>query len=639
VTSLAGSPFPEGHDPDHLVFDPTGHFLYALNPNDQSVSGFAVDPVTGVLTELPASPCAVGGGAAPQFIAMEPSGKFLYVIGTLLDPFQGTFTQVSYYAIDAGGSLSSTAEDKSSPVPLSPVGIVSLPGDYRFSVAGTTPSDAISILTLELDPLTGKLNDTHFSPGSGQFAKSVALAPDGQFLFIGRGQGQGVIDTYVLPDDGIFDPPVSTFSIPGASTAPSALATDAAGAYLYAAVANLGLLGFFVDGTSGGLSALPAGPFVGSPVSPSVVIAADSVPAFPNFYFEQRVFEILASGELSEGLPASPLPVPNEVTGIATASPLDPPPTNPVAPISAPVTSLSPSSLSFPEQAVGVTSAAQSVSLSNTGNALLVVSGISLTGADASDFVLSQQCLAVLIPHDSCAINITFRPQSEGFRQASLQVVDNAADSPHMIPLTGTAKLPFTLQLDTFSSTITAGQTAQYSLHLAPIPGFLGKVSLSCIGAPDQGTCDVPASLDLNGAATVPFSVTVTTTAGSATGSSTSQPPDSRGIFYDSVEIGSRGAVLTLLFLSLLGLAVRRGARSGLAAPALLICACLILVSCAGTTGPAPSNAAGPSSPSPSPPASPPPSATGTPPGQYTLTVTAAFETVNQTVELNLSVQ
>ena len=165
VTSLAGSPFPEGHDPDHLVFDPTGHFLYALNPNDQSVSGFAVDPVTGVLTELPASPFAVGGGAAPQFIAVEPSGKFLYVIGTLLDPFQGTFTQVSYYAIDAGGSLSSTAEDKSSPVPLSPVGIVSLPGDYRFSVAGTTPSNAISILTLELDPLTGKLNDTHFSPG------------------------------------------------------------------------------------------------------------------------------------------------------------------------------------------------------------------------------------------------------------------------------------------------------------------------------------------------------------------------------------------------------------------------------------------------------------------------------------------
>jgi 6-phosphogluconolactonase (cycloisomerase 2 family) len=40
VTAVAGSPFQEGRDPNGLAFHPTGRFLYAVNPGDQSVSGF-----------------------------------------------------------------------------------------------------------------------------------------------------------------------------------------------------------------------------------------------------------------------------------------------------------------------------------------------------------------------------------------------------------------------------------------------------------------------------------------------------------------------------------------------------------------------------------------------------------------------
>lgn len=630
VTPVAGSPFHEGYDPNALAFHPTGRFLYAVNPGENNVSGFSVDPVTGTLTELAASPFAVGGGATPRFIAVEPAGRFLYVVGTVPD-VQGTVTSVSYYAIDANGSVNPAAEGSTSPALFSPIGMVSKPGDRFVYVAGTTNADLASILALEIDPLTGTLSSSHISTVLGQFAKSVALAPGGQFLFIGWGQSQGSIDTYALPEDGIFDPPVKTFSIAGASGAPLALATDTSGAYLYAAVANLGLLGYSLDAGSGALSPLPGAPFVAPPISPSVVMAADPVMPFANFYYEERVFEILPSGALGK-LAASPLAVAGGVTGIAAASPPDP-----IIPISGPVTSLSPSALEFPEQLVGNASPALSVSLVNTGNAPLLLGGeISLAGANASDFRLLHDCSAVVIQGSGCTIVITFEPASEGQRQASLTVVDNAPGSPHTVALTGMAQAPFTFQLDGSTSAIAAGQTARYDLRLVPASSFSGTVTLACSGVPDQGSCSFPASLDLGGGAPVLFSVTVTTKARSSMGPWV-RPFDTTGRYPSYfVELSAAGAILVLLFLLLPD---RKSRRTECIRPAshrtvavLLICTCLILFSCSGTTGLPSTGSPAPAAPAPTP-------ATGTPAGQYSLTVKASFGSVTEVIPLSLSIQ
>ncbi len=56
----------------------------------------------------------------------------------------------------------------------------------------------------------------------------------------------------------------------------------------------------------------------------------------------------------------------------------------------APAASLSPSSLTFSSQAVGATSAAQALTLTNSGNAGLSVTGLALTGANASAFCPNQ---------------------------------------------------------------------------------------------------------------------------------------------------------------------------------------------------------------------------------------------------------
>jgi Beta-propeller repeat len=63
------------------------------------------------------------------------------------------------------------------------------------------------------------------------------------------------------------------------------------------------------------------------------------------------------------------------------------------------------------------------------------------------------------------------------------------------------------------SMSITAGQTATYSLQVAPVSGFNGTVTLSCSGSPSPSTCSIsPNSVSPNGTSDSPFTVTVTNT-------------------------------------------------------------------------------------------------------------------------------
>ena len=107
----------------------------------------------------------------------------------------------------------------------------------------------------------------------------------------------------------------------------------------------------------------------------------------------------------------------------------------------APVVSLAPTLLTFSNQAVGTSSAAQTVVLSNTGNASLTVSSVALTGVNAADYTMSQTCGSPVSAGGSCAIVVTFSPKAAGTRLASVTVTDNASTSPQVISLSGSAVL------------------------------------------------------------------------------------------------------------------------------------------------------------------------------------------------------
>jgi 6-phosphogluconolactonase len=74
---VPGSPFPAGLNPVAAAVDPSGQFLYVVNQNSNTVSGYKIAHTDGKLTALSNSP--FNTGAAPVAIAISPTNKFLYV--------------------------------------------------------------------------------------------------------------------------------------------------------------------------------------------------------------------------------------------------------------------------------------------------------------------------------------------------------------------------------------------------------------------------------------------------------------------------------------------------------------------------------------------------------------------------------
>lgn len=106
-------------------------------------------------------------------------------------------------------------------------------------------------------------------------------------------------------------------------------------------------------------------------------------------------------------------------------------------PIASPSARTLPEFESTPQQSL---SAPQTLTLTNSGVAPLSVYGVSFTGADAQDFVLrSSTCGGVIDAEESCQLSVSFAPQAQGARSASMQITsDDYANSPLSISLSGT---------------------------------------------------------------------------------------------------------------------------------------------------------------------------------------------------------
>src|SRR5437879_2289138 len=111
----------------------------------------------------------------------------------------------------------------------------------------------------------------------------------------------------------------------------------------------------------------------------------------------------------------------------------------------APGVSLSPTSVSFGNQQVNTTSAAQTVTLTNNGSSALTIASISVTGTNSGDFAQTNNCPlspSTLAASASCTVNVTFTPTATGTRSGTLSVADNAAGSPQTASLSGAGTAP-----------------------------------------------------------------------------------------------------------------------------------------------------------------------------------------------------
>ena len=104
---------------------------------------------------------------------------------------------------------------------------------------------------------------------------------------------------------------------------------------------------------------------------------------------------------------------------------------------------VSPTSLPFGNQTVGTTSAAKSITLSNTGTAPFTPSStlpgfVALVGVNSGDFTETDNCGESLAAGDHCTINISFAPQAAVDARAFVAIEGDARNTPQLVALSGT---------------------------------------------------------------------------------------------------------------------------------------------------------------------------------------------------------
>jgi hypothetical protein len=110
----------------------------------------------------------------------------------------------------------------------------------------------------------------------------------------------------------------------------------------------------------------------------------------------------------------------------------------------APGVSFNASRLDYGNQLVGVRSAAQALTITNSGSSPLTISSVSFTGANPGDFLIgSDSGEGTLAPGASRLVGIQCRPLAVGGRSAVLAVSDNAAGSPQLVSLAGNGVTTF----------------------------------------------------------------------------------------------------------------------------------------------------------------------------------------------------
>ena len=99
-----------------------------------------------------------------------------------------------------------------------------------------------------------------------------------------------------------------------------------------------------------------------------------------------------------------------------------------------------PMALNFGGEAVGVTSAPLTTTLTNSSTtATLAITSIGIAGTGAADFTqTANTCGATLAPGASCHVSLTFTPSATGASTAILTFTDGAQNSPQNVSLTGT---------------------------------------------------------------------------------------------------------------------------------------------------------------------------------------------------------
>jgi 6-phosphogluconolactonase len=269
LTAVSGSPFlvPQSllNSPQlgSLMVDPGSKRLYALDIGGSIVEA-QMDTSTGALTFGSAS---VSAGFSPQYAAIDPAGKSIYV-----SQFIAGFTSTGESYAGIAGFDSDPSSGTVSLMPASPFSLTSntQPCDIEIAPAGRFVYTALvngdAVAAFSRDSTTGALTQIPGSPfptsHSPSQTCSLAIHPSGKFLYALNLNGHDISGYSIDNNSGSLSPMAgSPFPPQSSPSDPShtpftqgPIAIDPSGKYLFVLTGDRYIAVYGINQTSGALS-------------------------------------------------------------------------------------------------------------------------------------------------------------------------------------------------------------------------------------------------------------------------------------------------------------------------------------------------------------------------------------------------
>ena len=191
--------------------------------------------------------------------------------------------------------------------------------------------------------------------------------------------------------------------------------------------------------------------------------------------------------------------------------------------------SVAPATFAFPAtQNVGSTSAATTITVSNTGTAS--ATGLGITNSNAAEFPATNNCAATLANGASCTISASFKPTAAGSRLATITVSSSAGTQTVSLSGTGSVVAPGVLSMPApfaFAAQTVGVAGAPHTFTLGNTGGTAVTVSAvsssnaaefaisgsTCAGSVAAGgSCSFSVTFTASGAGARSGSITVTST-------------------------------------------------------------------------------------------------------------------------------
>lgn len=198
LVPIAGSPVAAGNNPVKIIASPNSLFVYVLNQDDSTIQQFAVEEDTGQLTSKNTYPT----GSHPTSMAIDPTGKFLYVTFTYQQGYSAANPGpggVDIFPVSSDYSLGTPSVQ---PVGNNPVGV-------------TVTNFNNYVYVIDAEPAVGSSSATGWILAFSGNTTNGALTPIGKTNISVDNSGKTVATGY------------------GAGTSPSSIAADPASRFVY----------------------------------------------------------------------------------------------------------------------------------------------------------------------------------------------------------------------------------------------------------------------------------------------------------------------------------------------------------------------------------------------------------------------